>query len=61
MEDGESALGILHNVSRSEELTVDLGQCGASFTQLCEVVGMGQAKLEGTTLTIAPQTSVILK
>ena len=61
VEDGESALGILHNVSRSEELTVDLGQCGASFTQLCEVVGMGQAKLEGTTLTIAPQTSVILK
>lgn len=61
VEDGESALGILHNVSRSEELTVDLSKCGGSFTQLCEVVGMGGASLEGTTLTIAAQTSVILK
>lgn len=59
--DGDSALGIVHNVSRDKELTVDLSGCGGSFTQLCEVVGMGEAKLEGTTLTIAAQTSVILK
>lgn len=61
VEDGESTLVILHNVSRNEELTVDLGKTGVSAAQLCEVVGMGQAKLEGTTLTIGAQTSVILK
>lgn len=61
VEDGESTIGIIHNVSRDQELTVDLSKLGASFAQLCEVVGMGEAKLEGTTLTIGAQTSVILK
>ena len=59
--DGEDAIAILHNVSRDRELTVDLSKLNVSLTQLCEVVGMGEATLEGTTLTIAAQTSVILK
>lgn len=53
-----STLGIVHSVSRDRELTVDLA--GTGFTQLLEVVGRGTAALEGTTLTISAQTSVIL-
>jgi glycosidase len=57
-------LGIFHNTSQ-EELSIDLATCkaleGVTFAQLCEVIGMGSAKLEGTVLTIGPQTSVILK
>ena len=55
---------MLHNTS-TEELTVDLSSSGAlngySFTSLEAYIGMGSAKLEGTMLTIGPQTSVILK
>ena len=57
-------LGIFHNTSQ-EELSIDLAACkaleGVTFAQLCEVIGMGSAKLEGTVLTVGPQTSVILK
>ena len=46
-------------------MTVDLSNCtglgGYSFTKLCDCIGVGSAKLEGTMLTIGPQTSVILK
>lgn len=51
-------MGIVHSVSRDREITVDLA--GTGYTQLLEVVGRGTASLEGTTLTIAAQTSVIL-
>ena len=61
--EGEN-LGIFHNTAQ-EELTIDLATCkalnGYSFEKLCEVIGCGEAKLEGTVLTIGPQTSVILK
>lgn len=57
-------LGIFHNASQ-EELTVDLSACkaleGFTFTQICEIIGMADAKLEGTVLVIGPQTSVVLK
>lgn len=53
-----STLGIVHSVSRDREITVDLA--GTGFTQLLEVVGRGTAALDGTILTIAAQTSVIL-
>ena len=32
-----------------------------NFTEICDFIGMGQAVLEGTVLTVGPQTSVILK
>lgn len=54
---------ILHNTS-SEEVEIDLAQYEeftADSYKLVECVGMGEAKLSGTTLTISPQTSVILK
>ena len=57
-------LGIMHNTS-SEELSYDLSGCSAlggyTFSELCDYIGSGSARLEGTTLIIGPQTSVILK
>lgn len=60
---GEELL-LIHNTS-TEELAVDLSALsnleGYSFSKLLECIGVGKAKLSGTTLTIAGQTSVILK
>lgn len=57
-------LGIIHNNS-TEELSVDLSTCAdlkdASFTQLSDFVGVSNAKLEGTVLTVGAQTSVIIQ
>ena len=57
-------LGIFHNTSQ-EEISYDLSTCtaleGYSFRELCEIIGVSSAKLEGTVLTVGPQTSVILK
>ena len=53
-------LGLIHNNS-TEELTVDISGWETSFAQVMEFIGNGTAKLEGTTLTVGPQTSVILK
>lgn len=57
-------LGIFHNTS-TEEVSYDLSGCeglgGHVFEALCESIGMGSARLEGTVLTVDPQTSVILK
>ena len=57
-------LGLFHNTS-AEEITIDLADCkgldGNTFSTLCEYVGMGKARLDGTVLTIGAQTSVIIK
>jgi len=57
-------IGLFHNNS-TNEITVDLSKCtglgGYSFTELADCIGVGSAKLNGTMLTIGPQTSVILK
>ncbi len=58
--EGET-LGLLHN-NGSEEIVFDLSELeGVSFTQLCDFVGVGWASLDGSTLTLGPQSSVILK
>ena len=58
------ALLLLHNTS-AEEISFDLSECkgldGHTFSKLCEVIGVGDAKLDGTVLTIGPQTSVIIE
>lgn len=58
-----TSLLLLHNTSM-EELTVDIsafsGLDGYTFKVICDYVGVGKAKLSGTTLTIGAQTSVIL-
>ena len=55
---------LFHNTSTAE-ITFDLSKCkgleGHTLASICASIGMGSASLEGTILTIAPQTSVILK
>lgn len=55
---------IIHNTSTTE-MTYDLSRCaalaGMSVTELCDCIGVGEANLNGTMLTISGQTSVILK
>lgn len=54
---------LLHNTS-TEELVIDLAKCSgypADLKKLSESIGQGEASLSGTTLTIAPQTSVIIQ
>ena len=54
-------LGIFHNTG-TEEITFDLSGCkAATFTRLLDFVGVGTASLEGTLLTVGPQTSVIIE
>jgi hypothetical protein len=58
--EGET-IGVLHNNS-GEELSCDLSSLsGGNFTQILEYIGVGDARLEGTTLILGPQTSVIVK
>lgn len=56
-----SELYILHNISTDLDFTVDLLSAGLPCRELCEVIGVSEASLTGTTLTIGPQTSVILR
>lgn len=57
----EETLGLFHNTS-TETVSYDLSRCeGCSFSELCDFIGVSDAKLEGTVLTIGPQTSVIIK
>lgn len=54
-------LGLFHNTG-TEPITFDLSELkGCSFTALCDFIGMSDAKLNGTVLTLGPQTSVIVK
>ena len=58
-------LCILHNTSSVDELSVDLASCtalgGYTPSEICDFIGISNAKLEGTVLTVGAQTSVILK
>ena len=51
-------LGLLHN-NGTEAVSYDLAELG--FTQLCDFIGVADATLEGTVLTLGPQTSVIVQ
>jgi len=54
-------LGLVHN-NGTAEASFDLSKLkDISFTEVCDFIGAGSAKLEGTMLTIGPQTSAILK
>ena len=60
----DEVLGIFHNNSL-DPITIDLSTCSAldgyTFTEACDFVGLGSAKLEGNMLTLDGYTSVILK
>ncbi len=54
-------VAVIHNTT-TEAVTIDLSKIeGVSFDVLAAVAGLGGAKLEGTTLTLDPQTSVVLR
>ena len=54
-------LALIHNNSQ-QPLTLDLAKLeGAALTAVADYIGMGDAVLEGTVLTVGPQTSVIVK
>lgn len=55
-----STLCILHNISTDIPFTVDLADTDIPCRSILEVIGMGEASLEGTILSLAPQTSLIL-
>ena len=53
-------LGVFHNNGTSA-ISYDLSKLDTPFTELCDYIGMGKATLEGTILTVEPQTSVVLR
>ncbi len=62
--EGET-LAIFHNTSAVDTLTVDLSSLPAlsevSLRKLCDDIGVGKATLNGSMLTLAPQTSAIVR
>ena len=57
----DQVLGLIHN-NGTAEASYDLSKLkDGAFTEICAFIGMGSATLEGTVLTVGPQTSVILK
>ena len=57
----DQTIGLFHNNSQ-EEQTFDLSKLeGCELTTLCDFIGAGSARLEGTVLTLGPQTSAIIK
>ena len=57
--DGSSVL-VLHNTGDAAK-TLELSGMGLDYTRIVAVIGMDDASLDGTSLTIGPQTSVVLR
>ncbi len=55
-----SLVCVLHNPSQGAK-TIDLAALGLDFSRISAVVGMGEATLEGTSLRLEGQTSVVLR
>ena len=55
-----STVCVLHNTTMND-ITVDLGELGLSFSEIRAVAGFGDAVLNGSELTLASQTSVVLR
>ena len=55
---------LVHNTSVTETLTYDLGLCksleGKGLIKICDFIGVGEATMEGTVLTVAPQSSALI-
>ena len=56
---------LIHNTSPTETISYDLSKCavlsGMTISEICDYIGQGNATLSGTTLTLEPQTSVVIK
>ena len=55
------AIAIFHNTSSVEELSYDLTKLDVKISEILDIIGISNAKLEGNTLILGPQTSVVLK
>ena len=55
----QEKLAIIHNVS-SEEASIELSKLGEGMDEICEIIGMGSAHIDGENLTVGPQTSIII-
>ena len=55
-----SAVCVLHNTTMAPQ-KLDLAALGLDFTEISAYIGMGEAILEGTTLYLDGQTSVVLR
>ncbi len=55
-----STVCVLHNTTMND-ITVDLGALGLGFSEIRAVAGSGDAVLSGSELTLASQTSVVLR
>ncbi len=58
IEYAQETIGVLHN-NGTEAVSYDLSELG--FAQICDFIGISDAVLEGTVLTLGPQTSVIVQ
>ena len=56
---GDETVAVIHNVG-DEAATVDLSAAGVTFDRINGTVGLGTASLDGTSLTLDGQTSVVL-
>ena len=56
----DSAVCVLHNPAQSA-VTVDLAALGLDFDSIAACIGAGEATLEGSTLSLGGQTSVVLR
>ena len=56
------AVCVLHNASQDEQ-RIDLAALtgGRSFSVIAASIGVGEAVLDGTVLTLGPQTSAVLR
>ena len=52
-------MAVIHNVG-DEAATVDLSAAGVTLDRINGTVGLGTASLDGTSLTLDGQTSVVL-
>ena len=56
-----STVAVIHNTT-TKEVVIDLSALtDVPLTTIAAFIGMGEATLDGSTLTIAPQTSVVLR
>lgn len=58
----DSTVAVIHNTTK-DEATIDLSKLSTDISamELVASVGLGEATLEGTILTLGPQTSVVLR
>jgi glycosidase len=57
----DQTIGLFHNTSDVDELTLDLSKLDVKLSTISDVIGLGNARIDGNILYIDPQTSVIIK